>query len=80
MNLRSLRSPVLRRADFVVILAPTATILRPVTSAALAWLADAYASAPRGIGQSLVFAASATEEFHNAIDAASCADLTLEVL
>lgn len=66
------------RRDFVVILAPTATILRPVTERAREFVATYYASHPKGLALSLAF--DPPSGINEAIEALSAAGLTLETL
>lgn len=66
------------RSDFVVILAPTAWLLRPVTPKATAFVVDAYASAKRGIFETLIFDSAGA--FHAALEKLSNAGLRVEIL
>lgn len=69
------------RADFVVILAPCATILRPVSQPARAFLEAFYGDWPRGIVQSLIFDNTGDyDAFNTVLDRLSAQHLTVEVL
>lgn len=63
--------------DFVIIVAPTGAILRPVSDGGRAFIHERYSEWPRGIGQCIALSHDA---LNDTIDAMVPKELRIEVL
>jgi heme-degrading monooxygenase HmoA len=77
-QLRTLRTATRRRADFVVVLTPWESLVRPVTDAARQWAEHAYPAAPKALQATLI--ARTAHDLNQMVEALSAAGFSLEVL